>query len=370
MNDLTILGTGLIGGSIGLAFRRVEPTARVVGYDGDAASTRRALDRGAVTEIRSSLEGAVEGASLIVVALPADLVAAALEAIAGAVTPSAIVTDVASAKSHVVAMGESLFGGRFVGGHPMAGSEQGGITAADGDLFEGARWILTPTEATDHDAYATVARFVARLGAGVVAVDPDLHDALLARISHVPQVVASAVVEAAASGGDEKAHLALAANGFRDVTRIAASPPDLWVSILRSNPEAVIEGLSRVGEGLGRVAGMIRDERWDELRAWLEDARAARTELFAKPGRAPEAVALSMLIPDRPGVLAEVTTAAGKLGANIEDLRIVHSPEGGRGLLELSVAGHAAAAELSGVLEGLGYHVLSDDLGTSRQGDL
>jgi prephenate dehydrogenase len=102
----------------------------------------------------------------------------------------------------------------------------------------------------------------------------------------------------------------------------------------------------------------------------LEHARAARTELFAKPGRAPEAVALALLIPDRPGVLAEVTTAAGKLGANIEDLRIVHSPEGGRGLLELSVAGTAAAGELTGVLERLGYHVLAGDLETNRQGDL
>jgi prephenate dehydrogenase len=153
------------------------------------------------------------------------------------------------------------------------------------------------------------------------------------------------------------------------VTRIAASPPDLWVSILRSNPEAVVEALGRVRSGLDGVAEMIQEDRWDDLREWLGRARTQRSELFAKPGRAPESVPLELLIPDRPGILAEVTTAAGKIGANIEDLRIVHSPEGGRGLLELTIAGVDDAGELAGVLEGLGYHVLTGDLETYRQGD-
>lgn len=361
MGDVAILGTGLIGGSIGLRIRRERPAAVIVGYDGDPASAARALERGAVTTTKETPEEAVAGAGLVVLALPVDRMAAALKGISGTVPSTSAITDVGSAKTEVVLRGEESFGGRFVGGHPMAGSEQGGIESADADLFEGARWILTPTERTDAAAYRQVTELVASMGASVVALDPHVHDVLLARISHVPQIVAGAVVAAAASGGDQPAHLALAANGFRDVTRIAASPPDLWVAILRSNPEAVLEGLARVQGGLADVAEMIREERWDGLRFWLEGARVSRTNLFEKPGRPVATASLVMLVPDRPGVLAEVTTAAGKMGANIEDLRIIHSSEGGRGRLELSVAGDAEAERLGAVLEGLGYHVLRGD---------
>jgi prephenate dehydrogenase len=363
MNRLAILGTGLIGGSIGLGWRRVHPDAPVVGYDGDAASIRRAFERGAVTEVASSPGRAAAGADLIVVALPVDRIGRALEVIGPLAPPGAVVTDVGSAKADVVAGGEEIFGGRFVGGHPMAGSEEGGIDSADEGLFEGARWILTPTERTDPAAYEVAAAFVRSLGASVVAVGPSVHDGLLARISHVPQVVASAVVAAAVGGGDRPAHLALAAGGFRDVTRIAASPPDLWVSILRSNPRAVLEGIEGVRAGLLHAADLIEAGRWEDLRGWLGAARRDRTSLFAKPGPQLDSVALILLVPDRPGVLAEVTTAAGTMGANIEDLRIVHSPEGGRGRLELTIGGAAPAAELTDALERLGYHVLPGQLG-------
>jgi prephenate dehydrogenase len=133
------------------------------------------------------------------------------------------------------------------------------------------------------------------------------------------------------------------------------------VAIIRSNPQAVIEGLGGVQDGLAAVSGMVRDGNWDALRDWLEGARLARTELFEKPGRPETTTSLVMLVPDRPGVLAEVTTAAGKMGANIEDLRIIHSSEGGRGRLELAIAGEREAESLGSVLEGLGYHVLRGD---------
>jgi prephenate dehydrogenase len=361
MSDVAILGTGLIGGSVGLALRRQDPEARIVGYDGNPGAAERAVERGAITERSSDPREAVRGAELVILALPVDRIAEALDQIRKSVLPSAVVTDVGSAKVDVVAAGEDAFDGRFVGGHPMAGSEQGGIEAADASLFDGARWILTPTARTDHASYMQVVGLVGSLGAKVVAIDAATHDALLARISHVPQVVAGAVVAAAASGGDQPAHLALAANGFRDVTRIASSPPDLWVAILRSNTQAVVQGLAAVRERLAEVSGMIEEGRWEELEGWLSSARSNRAEMFAKPGPSPESASLVMLVPDRPGVLAEVTTAAGRMGANIEDLRIVHSPEGGRGRLELSIAGDPYETGLVGALEALGYHVLPGD---------
>jgi len=268
-----------------------------------------------------------------------------------------VVTDVGSAKTSIVAVGERTFGARFVGGHPMAGSERHGIEAADERLFEGAWWILTPTARTSPEAYGRVSTLVGRLGATPVAVDPLEHDALVARLSHLPQLVASALVEVAVGAGDREALLGLAASGFRDVTRIAASHPELWVGIIRANRGPVLEAL----DGLeGRLAGLtkiIEEGDWSRLSSFFERARSARMDLFAKPDLSGEAMTLSLLVPDRPGVLAEVTTAAGQIGANIEDLRIVHSTEGGRGRLELVVAGREPAGFLVAELTALGYHV-------------
>jgi prephenate dehydrogenase len=364
---LALLGIGLIGGSIALGVRARGRAVEVVGYDPDPGTRERAAD--IVDRVTDDPAAAVKGADLVVLAVPVDRIPAACERLAEHVGPDAIVTDVGSAKVAVVAAGERFFEGRFVGGHPMAGSERHGIGAADGALFDDAWWILTPTALTSSDAYARVASFASDLGSRPVAVDPNTHDALVARLSHVPQLAASALVDVAAKGGDRDALLELAAGGFRDVTRIAASDPSLWVAILRSNRPAVLEALGRVTGALEDAASLIRDERWDDLAAWLDDARRARLELFAKPVMGAEPVALAMLVPDRPGVLAEVTTAAGRLGANIEDLRIIHSTEGGRGRLELVIAGHDAAAALAEALSTLGYRVeLASDAGLETSG--
>lgn len=352
-----MIGTGLIGGSVALGARGSDPGVEVVGFDSRPGVAQRAVDRGAVAEAASTPEEAAAGADLVVLAVPVDRIPEVCSALAEVVSPEATVTDVGSAKVMAVTAGEEAFGERFVGGHPMAGSELHGIDAAEGRLFEGAWWILTPTTATASQAYSQVAELVGALGAKPVAVDPATHDALLARLSHVPQLVASALVGLAMASGERDALLGLAAGGFRDVTRIAASNPDLWVAILRSNRAAVLEGLDGLGAELRGVADMVAASRWDDLRQWLDAARAARTEVFAKPDYGGEPVALTMLIPDRPGVLAEVTTAAGQLGANLEDIEIFHSTEGGTGRLELVVAGRDKAETLARALTDLGYVV-------------
>ena len=362
MRTYSILGLGLIGGSVGLGLAAARPDARVVGYDIDPAAMQGALRRGAITEASGSAEAAVAEADLVVLAMPVDVVPGVCSRLAGAVAPGAVVTDVGSAKVAVVADGERAFGDRFVGGHPMAGSERHGIEAADVKLFEGAWWILTPTEGTRSPAYSAVAELASDLGATPVAVAPDVHDSLVARLSHVPQLAASALVEATSGSGDGQDLLGLAGGGFRDVTRIAASDPDLWIGILRSNHEAVLEALGTYSRRLGNVAEMIRTGDWDELRGLLARAREARLGLFAKAVYTGDPVSLSLLIPDRPGVLAEVTTAAGLLGANIEDLRSLHSTEGGRGRHVLVIAGEDAAAALASRLESLGYHVEVGDI--------
>ena len=352
-----IVGLGLIGGSIGLGLRKRAGVDQVVGFDVNQRAVDGALECGAIGAAADSLEDAAGGVDLVVVATPVDLIPGVLERIASYVDPGAIVTDAGSAKTDVVAAGERCLGAAFVGGHPMSGSERHGIDAANEDLFDDAWWIVTPTSATASKAYSTVTSVVVALGARPVALDPLTHDALVARLSHLPQLTASALVDVAIAAGDREALLGLAGGGFRDVTRIAASNPDLWVAIIRSNRQAVLESLGGLGRRLEAVTSMISRQHWDELRSWLDRSRRARLDVFAKPDFGGTPVGLTLMVPDRPGVLAEVTTAAGQLGANIEDLRIVHSTEGGQGRLELVISGAERAESLVGALMGLGYRV-------------
>ncbi|MQA98948.1 MAG: prephenate dehydrogenase/arogenate dehydrogenase family protein [Actinobacteria bacterium] len=355
---VAIIGTGLIGGSIGLALRA--SGAEVVGHDDDYVAARAALQRGAIERAASSASEAVDGAELVILAVPVDR----MEAVCSQIDPGpeAVVTDVGSAKAAAVAHGEASFGERFIGGHPMAGSERQGVEAADAALFQGAYWILTPTPATSDRSYGVVADLAGRLGATPVAVEPAVHDALVARLSHLPQLVASALVEVAVTTGDQDALLGLAAGGFRDVTRIAASDAGLWVPILRANRSAVLDALDGLERRFEDLGSLLREGRWEELRLFLDRARRARLQLFAKPVYGGDPAALDLMIPDRPGVLAEVTTAAGEIGANIEDLRIIHSTEGGRGRLHLVVAGEEKARRLESALERLGYRVERGEL--------
>jgi prephenate dehydrogenase len=329
----------------------------VVGYDADPSAAERALDIGAIDDVGPSPQDAVEDADVTVLAMPVDRVVSACRVLEGAVPESAVITDVASAKSEVVAAGERSFGGSFVGGHPMAGSETQGIDAAHARLFENARWILTPTAKTSVSAYSTVAELVTLLRARPVALDPRVHDSLVARLSHVPQLAASALVDVAAEPGDRATLLDLAAGGFRDVTRIAASSPDLWVTILRSNQAAVLEALDELRGRLAEIAAMISEARWGDLRLFLHRARQARVELGATRHYGGAPVRLSVLAPDRPGVVAEVTTAAGRLGANIQNVTMVDSTEGCRGRLDMVVAGEERAGLVVAALRDLGYRV-------------
>lgn len=354
---VAVLGTGLIGGSIGLGLAAADPAVEVVGFDPDVAAAEAALRAGAVGRVETDPAEAARDADVVVLAGPVDATEGLVAALDGVLGDHAVVTDVGSAKAAVVAAGEKAFGRSFVGGHPMAGSERHGVDAASAELFRDAWWILTPTRTTSPEAYAKIADLVGRLGAKPVAVSPSRHDSLVARLSHIPQLTASALVDLAAGAGDREALLGLAAGGFRDVTRIAASNPDLWVTILRSNKTSILDALGTLNRKLSSVAASIERDDWDEVREWLAGARNNRLELFARPDLSGEPAGLSLPVSDRPGVLAEVTTAAGRLGANIEDLRIVHSTEGGHGRLELVVTGEGPADKLAEALANMGYRV-------------
>jgi prephenate dehydrogenase len=354
--SVALVGTGLIGGSIGLALRRSGVT--VCGYDRDAEHGAAAQAAGAVDELAADLASAVSTADLTVVAVPVGFVAdAVVEALdAGA----RLVTDVGSVKAPVVAAVEAArpaAAARYVGGHPMAGSEQEGLAGASSDLFVGATWVLTPTGRTDPQVFAELRAWVSGLGAEAIAVAPELHDALVAVVSHVPQLAASTLMNVASRGSDEHAVLLrLAAGGFRDMTRIASSHPAIWPDICLANRDAIVGALDDYLDELGRVRAIVADGDRDALLGLLADARSARRNLPTGLPVEESLVELRVPVPDREGVIAEVTTLAARFGINIADLEIAHSLEGRAGVLVLVVAERNLDAFEAALLEH-GYHV-------------
>ncbi|MGH2707473.1 MAG: prephenate dehydrogenase/arogenate dehydrogenase family protein [Actinomycetota bacterium] len=356
---LAILGTGLMGGSLGLACRKRGLVERVIGYDIQPDRLARAIERGAITEAAESPRSAVREATLTVIASPVGSIPGVFAEIAGQLPQDAIVTDVGSTKSRVVEDIQALAPAdvHFIGGHPIAGSEHEGIDAADADLYTGAFWILTPTRETDTAAYGRLVRFLARLDAHVLSLDPGRHDELVALTSHLPQLLSSTLMGFAADIAASEGGLPLVtAGGFRDMTRIAGSSPDLWVDIVRENRRAILELLNRFQGALATAGSYVEAEDWEGLRRVLVGAREGRKNLPDKPGLAPACIVeLKVVVLDHPGSLAAVTTTVGEAGVNIEDFYVVHSLEGGKGTIHLTLNGEPAARNAKEALEKKGF---------------
>lgn len=357
-----IVGTGLIGASLGMALGRLDEVGEVVGYDRNPQELAEAVQRGALSRAAASAAEAAAGRDLVVLAVPVSAVPAAAAEVGPVLEPGSILTDVASVKARVVEVLQAVapVGVHVVGGHPMAGSAEGGAAHASPDLFVGATYLLTPTSTTDPGAYRRLHALLARLGSRVLAVDPARHDLLVAVVSHLPQLAATTLMNLAAERArDEHAELLLlAAGGFRDATRVAASNPDLWLDICAENRDAIVSVLDDYGERIVTLRSVLAGADDDGLRRTLGEARAARRSLPGKETVTGRLVELQLSIPDRPGVFAEVTTTVGLAGVNIEDIGVEHAPEGGRGLLRLAILGPDNAAKAHAALDAIGYEVL------------
>ncbi len=344
---IEIIGLGLIGASI--ARRLTDLGWMVTGSDSDRARAERALALGHIGAVGEDLS-----AHIVLIATPASAVVGIAQRLLS--DPARIhqrVTDVAGVKSVIVA---GVANERFVGGHPMAGSEQEGPEGADADLFIGATWVLTPTAQTDPDAFQAIRDLVVTLGADPLSLAPDRHDALVAVVSHLPHLTAANLMAVAADASNEhQALLRLAAGGFRDMTRIAAGDPAIWPDIFRDNADAILAALDALRERLDEARRIVASGDRTALVGLLEYAKQARRNLPARVP-SPEAIRECRIpVPDRPGVLAEVTTVLGELGVNIWDLEIAHSSEGERGVLVLAITADVAEQAREALIE-RGYH--------------
>ncbi|MDQ4149086.1 MAG: prephenate dehydrogenase [Actinomycetota bacterium] len=350
--SVAVIGVGLMGGSLGMACLKRGVAARVVGFDRDENTLHRALDLGAISEAAPSSRDAAKEADLVVLATPVGAIPAAFAETLPGMPEGAIVTDVGSTKMRVVDEIGRLAPSsvEFIGGHPIAGSERHGIEAASADLYDGCFWILTPTSSTSPSSYRSLMRFLSALGARVLSLDPERHDEALALTSHLPQLLSSTLMTFAAEVATSGEGMPLlTAGGFRDMTRIAGSSEEMWVDIVKQNQNALLEVIRKFQAAFGAAVESVAAGDWEAVKSFLAAGRAARNALPGKAGVAPsELIELRVPVPDRPGVLAEVTTTVGQAGVNIEDLDIVHSPEGGRGVIHLAVRGREnarAAAE-------------------------
>jgi prephenate dehydrogenase len=354
---LAVIGTGLIGASVGLA-AKLSGADSVAGWDPDEKALRAAADRGALDEAAGSLSEALEGAELAVVAAPVAQLATQVEAALHASGEQTTVTDVGSTKAGAcrAARGSA----RFIGGHPVCGSEARGPEHARAELFRGATWFLTPLPETDPARYRLVHGFVTRLGATPVAVDPDAHDRLVALTSHLPHALANLLVnQAGATRVEGHEPLAAAGGSLRDMTRVAGANPRIWVDIFVENAAAVREALAEHRRRIEQLEAALEAGDAGFLARWIGEAAGNRRRMLADAFADPGALQrLRVHVPDRPGVLAGITQALGAERINIEDFELHHvSPERG-GSLTLLVAGEDEAARAAELLESQGYGVV------------
>jgi prephenate dehydrogenase len=351
---VVVVGAGLLGTSVGLALR--SRGVRVLLDDLDAQHLRTATGLGAGAPAPDHPEE-VGAAQLVVVAVPpdhlADAVVRALE------ETSATVTDVGSVKSAPL---EAVAGRvsaddlrRYVGSHPMAGSERSGPLAASAHLFEGRPWAVAPHAGSSEEAVGVVAALVAACGGQPFSFDPSSHDLAVARTSHLPHVMAALVAGRLTEAPPQ--HLALSGQGVRDVTRVAAGDPAMWEQILTANTGALASLLRELREDLDLLLGALERGSRDDLRALLVQGVAGTAAIPGKHG-GPAVVTTPVYValPDHPGELARLFGDVGASGVNVEDVRIDHDLGRPVGQVELRV-GESAAPELLRALEQRGWSV-------------
>lgn len=348
-----VVGTGLLGTSIGLGLTQRGIAVQLA--DASPANLALAADYGA---------GAPASADdpepqLVVVATPPDAVVATVLAELAA-HPSSLVTDVASVKAAPLA-GVRAGGGdltRYLGSHPMAGRERGGPTRARADLFLGRPWVLAGHGGMTYQQGAPVEALALDLGAIPVELDAAAHDAAVALVSHVPQLVSSLMAARLVDASDDAT--ALAGGALRDVTRVAASAPDLWMQILALNAEPVVRILQLLRDDVDALITALSDLDRPGARRVLAGALAAGNSgvarLPGKHGTSSRFTTVTVLIDDRPGQLAALLTAVGEIGVNLEDMRMEHSPGAPIGIVEIAVLPERAS-ELSTALADRGWRI-------------
>jgi prephenate dehydrogenase len=332
----------------------------VIGGGSSERSLGRALEVGAIDRAATRPEEALEGAEVCFICAP---VSAVIEAAAAALAcgGDAVVSDVGSTKCSVLdGLGDRSLSdedrSRFVGGHPLAGAETAGVEHASADLFQGARWYLTPTESTSGVHYDRLYRTVSELGARPAAIGAAIHDRLMATVSHLPHVLANALVSQAAHElVEESQTLPATGPSFRDATRVAGANPPLWRDIFLANRAAIDGEIDALVASLREMQELLRAGEADAIEASIERSRDDRRRLLESELAGGPVAEVRAAVPNRPGIVAQVALAVGEAGVNIVDMALYPAPDMRSGAIALWVQGEGSAERVIGVVEALGF---------------
>lgn len=350
LDTVVIAGVGLIGGSIGLGVRQRFLAHKVIGYDPNPAALEAARGMGVIDEAHLRAGDWLEAADLLILASPARTLVDSAKQLRSHVRPDTVITDVGGFKGDIV---QALSGFRYVGGHPMAGSERVGVQNADAALLENAVWVLTPNEHTDPAALALVRHFVEHLGAKPIETDPRQHDRLVATVSHVPYLAAIALTRLMAEDDDLDLMMLLAAGGFRDLTRVASGSPRMSRDMVVGNKAAVREALRGFREQLQELEVLLDSP--EEMLERAESAKHSRDSLpIVRRSLLPARFEVVIAVPDRPGELAKITKSLGDAGVNIKDIEVLGIREAG-GAVRLAFDNEAELKTGTEALMAAGY---------------
>ncbi|MGH2566802.1 MAG: prephenate dehydrogenase/arogenate dehydrogenase family protein [Bacteroidota bacterium] len=357
--QITIIGVGLIGGSLGLAIKQRFRGVTITGVDKPSV-LKKALRRGAIDRTAPNLNRAIWQADLVILASPTREILRLIRTVARHAFLRTLFTDVGSVKSAIVERASKYFpGGNFVGGHPMAGVELSGIEAAHPLLFENAVYVLTPTRRTRKRRLQQLGKFLQQLGARVVVLDAATHDKVAAALSHLPQLTAVALMNAAARRHPQaRKRLELAAGGFRDLTRIASSPFEVWQDIVELNSEEIDRAIRLMVNELERYRSLLKNKKLSQLAGHFDNARKLRNAIPRNmKGFLHTLSDVYVYVQDRPGVLATMTGALAKARVNIKDMELLKIREGSGGTFRLSFDSKEVAHKAAKILRRKGFEV-------------
>ncbi len=332
VRTIALGGVGLMGGSLGLRLRALPSPPRVVAFGRTEATLKRALERGAIDAYELDPAAAVRDADLVVLGAPVRSIPALFTTLAPSLKDGAVVTDVGSTKTWIVAEAEKRLPARvrFVGSHPMCGSERDGIEHATPALYEKAVTVVVPSALTDDNALRLTKALWEAVGSVTLTLPAALHDRIVASISHLPHVLASLLVNTVAARSKAEVRTwDLAAGGFRDTTRIASAGAEIWRDICLTNRDAILEAVRDTRSGLDAFLGVLESGDEAALARFFAEARTTRDAIPPR-GTAllPGLHDLYVAISDRPGTIHEVTGVLGSAGLNIVDLELPRGPEG------------------------------------------
>lgn len=361
MIKIAIIGVGLIGGSLALCFKG-KPGITVAGYSHLPEIQRRVKDSGAVDIATTSLEEAVMDADYIFLCVPVGCLEDYLQKLSRLeLKPGCIISDVGSTKKSVAAAADELElqDVHFIGGHPMAGSERAGVEAASTLLFENAYYVLTPSKSATEAAYASLEELLQYTKAQVIRVEPELHDEIVGAISHLPHIIAVALVNQVRQYNEDNVlYQTLAAGGFRDITRIASSEPQVWRDILLSNKQVLLRLLKDWNREVDRFLSLLEAEDGSGIELAFKEAGAFRSGLpERRKGAIQPLYDLYIDVPDHPGIIGQIATELGQQNINLSNMQIIESREDVPGLLRLSFRNELMMEAARDHLQELNYTV-------------